>query len=144
VAITAPCAVVSPGASIVIGLIGGAIVVLGVSLLDKLKIDDPVGAVPVHAFNGMWGTIAVGIWGQKALGLANDGLLHGGGFTQLGIQLLGTISCAVFAAGSMTIFFFLIKKTIGLRVPREEEIRGLDIAEHGMEAYADFQIFTTR
>ena len=144
VAITAPCAVVSPGASIVIGLIGGAIVVLGVSLLDKLKIDDPVGAVPVHAFNGMWGTIAVGIWGQKALGLAHDGLLHGGGFTQLGIQILGTVSCAVFAAGSMTIFFFLIKQIMGLRVPREEEIRGLDIAEHGMEAYADFQIFTTR
>jgi len=144
VAITAPCAVVSPGASIVIGLIGGALVVLGVGLLDRLKIDDPVGAVPVHAFNGMWGTLAVGIWGQKALGLANDGLLHGGGFTQLGIQILGTVSCAVFAAGTMTVFFFLIKKIMGLRVPREEEIRGLDIAEHGMEAYADFQIFTTR
>lgn len=144
VAITAPCAVVSPGAAIVIGICAGVIVVLGVMMLDKLHIDDPVGAVPVHGFNGMFGTIAVGIWGQKALGLANDGLLHGGGFTQLGIQIMGTVACAAFAMVCMAVVFFIVSKTLGLRVSREEELKGLDIEEHGMEAYADFQIFTTR
>jgi len=144
VAITAPCAVVSPSASIVIGLCAGMIVVMGVTLLDKLHIDDPVGAVPVHAFNGMWGTIAVGIWGQKALGLANDGLLHGGGFTQLGIQITGTVACAAFAMACMAVVFGVVKAVMGLRVSVEEEIRGLDIEEHGMEAYSDFQIFMTR
>jgi Amt family ammonium transporter len=144
VAITAPCAVVSPAAAIVIGIVAGFIVVMGVSLLDKLKIDDPVGAIPVHGFNGMWGTIAVGIWGQKALGLANDGLLHGGGFTQLGIQIVGTVACAAFAMAAMAVVFGAVKAMMGLRVSTEEEIRGLDIEEHGMEAYSDFQIFMTR
>jgi Amt family ammonium transporter len=144
VAITAPCAVVSPAAAIVIGIVAGFIVVMGVSLLDKLKIDDPVGAIPVHGFNGMWGTIAVGIWGQKALGLANDGLLHGGGFTQLGIQIVGTVACAAFAMAAMAVVFGAVKAMMGLRVSAEEEIRGLDIEEHGMEAYSDFQIFMTR
>lgn len=144
VAITAPCAVVSPFASIVIGLFAGLIVVMGVTLLDKLHVDDPVGAIPVHGFNGMWGTIAVGIWGQKALGLANDGLLHGGGFTQLGIQIMGTVACAAFAMACMAVVFAAVKSIIGLRVSVEEEIRGLDIEEHGMEAYSDFQIFMTR
>ncbi|MFH1057707.1 MAG: ammonium transporter [Pseudomonadota bacterium] len=144
VAITAPCAYVSPGASIVIGAIGGVLVVLGVGLLDKLHIDDPVGAVPVHAFNGVWGTLSVGIWGQKALGLANDGVLHGGGLTQLGVQALGALAAAAFSMVVMAIFFAIIKATVGLRVSSEEELRGLDIDEHGMEAYSDFQIFTTR
>ena len=144
VAITAPCAVVSPWASMLIGLIAGVLVVLGVTLLDRLHIDDPVGAIPVHAFNGMWGTIAVGIWGQKALGLARDGLLHGGGLTQLGVQVLGTVASAAFAVAAMTVVFLIIKATVGLRVSESEEIRGLDIDEHGMEAYADFQIFMTR
>jgi Amt family ammonium transporter len=144
VAITAPCAVVSPAAAIVIGIVAGFIVVMGVTLLDKLKIDDPVGAIPVHGFNGMWGTIAVGIWGQKALGLANDGLLHGGGFTQLGIQIVGTVACAAFAMAAMAVVFGAVKAMMGLRVSAEEEIRGLDIEEHGMEAYSDFQIFMTR
>jgi len=144
VAITAPCAVVSPWASMMIGLIAGVLVVLGVGLLERLRIDDPVGAIPVHGLNGLWGTLAVGIWGQKALGLARDGLLHGGGLTQLGIQLLGTLACAAFAVAAMTLVFALIKSTVGLRVAESEEVRGLDIDEHGMEAYADFQIFMTR
>ena len=122
----------------------GMVVVIGIALLDKLKIDDPVGVIPVHGFNGMWGTIAVGIWGQKALGLANDGLLHGGGFTQLGIQIMGTVACAVFAMACMAVVFAAVKAITGLRVSAEEEIRGLDIEEHGMEAYSDFQIFMTR
>ena len=144
VAITAPCAFVSSSASIVIGCIGGVIVVLGVGLLDRIGVDDPVGAVPVHGMNGIWGTVAVGLWGQKALGLARDGLFHGGGFAQLGVQLLGTVSVSLFAMGSMFVVVFLIKKTVGLRVSKEEEIRGQDIGEHGMEAYAGFQIFTTQ
>ena len=143
VAITAPCAFVSPGASIAIGAVGGVVVVLGVALLDKIGVDDPVGAVPVHGMNGVWGTVAVGIWGQKALGLARDGLLHGGGFAQLGVQLLGVVAVSAFAMASMGIVFYIIKKSVGLRVGRAEELRGLDIGEHGMEAYAGFQIFTT-
>jgi Amt family ammonium transporter len=143
VAITAPCGFVSPVASIAIGLVGGIIVVLGVALLDKLGVDDPVGAVPVHGMNGIWGTLAVGLWGQKALGLARDGLFHGGGFAQLGVQALGVVSVSLFAIASMGLIFYLIERTVGLRVSRAEELRGLDIGEHGMEAYAGFQIFTT-
>jgi Amt family ammonium transporter len=144
VAITAPCAVVSPGASIIIGILAGFLVVAGVTFFDRIGVDDPVGAVSVHGLNGMWGTIAVGIWGQKALGLANDGLLHGGGFSQLGVQIMGTFACAAFAVVTMAIVFFLVKAIMGLRVDKEEELRGLDISEHGMEAYADFQVFMTR
>ncbi len=143
VAITAPCAFVSGGASIAIGAVGGVIVVLGVRLLDNIGIDDPVGAVPVHGMNGVWGTLSVGIWGQQALGLARDGLLHGGGLTQLGVQALGTVVVSLFAMASMGVVFFAIKRTVGLRVSRDEELRGLDIGEHGMEAYAGFQVFTT-
>ncbi|MFC1703192.1 ammonium transporter [Candidatus Omnitrophota bacterium] len=143
VAITAPCAFVAPWAAIVIGAVGGVIVVLGVIVLDKLHIDDPVGAVPVHGLNGIWGTLAVGLFGKEALGLANNGLFYGGGFTQLGIQLLGVSATIVFILIAMGIVFKLIKSTVGLRVSREEELRGLDIGEHGMESYSGFQIFTT-
>jgi Amt family ammonium transporter len=144
VAITAPCAFVSPVASMLIGAVGGVIVVLGVELLDKIGVDDPVGAVPVHGMNGLWGTLAVGLWGQKGLGLARDGLFHGGGLTQLGVQALGVVSVSLFAMGAMYIVFQAIKSTVGLRVSRSEEMRGLDIGEHGLEAYAGFQIFTTQ
>jgi Amt family ammonium transporter len=144
VAITAPCAFVSPAAAIAIGGVAGVVVVLGVALLDRIRVDDPVGAVPVHGMNGIWGTLAVGIWGQKSLGLAHDGLLHGGGLTQLGIQALGTLSVSAFVIIAMGLVFLAIKKTVGLRVSREEEMRGLDIGEHGMEGYAGFQIFTTQ
>lgn len=144
VAITAPCAYVDPWAAIIIGGIGGVLVVLGVILLDKVQIDDPVGAVPVHGLNGIWGTLAIGLFGQKALGLANDGLFYGGGLKQLGIQALGVGTVAAFIAISMSIVFKLIDKTIGLRVDRDEELKGLDIGEHGMESYAGFQVFTTQ
>lgn len=143
VAITAPCAFVEPWAALVIGGIAGLVVVFGVLLLDKLKIDDPVGAVPVHGFNGIWGTLAIGLFGQKALGLANDGLFYGGGLKQLGVQLLGVGTVVVFILIAMGLVFKLIDKTIGLRVSRDEELKGLDIGEHGMESYAGFQIFTT-
>ena len=143
VAITAPCAFVSVPAAMAIGGVGGVVVVLGIALLDRIGVDDPVGAVPVHGMNGIWGTLAVGLWGQKALGLTRDGLFHGGGFTQLGVQALGCFAVSLFAIASMGIVFYLIKRTVGLRVSRTEELRGLDIGEHGMEAYAGFQIFTT-
>jgi len=144
VAITAGCAYVTPAASIIIGAIGGVIVVYGVVLLDRIGVDDPVGAVPVHGMNGVWGTLAVGIWGQKTFGAARDGLLHGGGLTQLFAQALGVVAVSLFAMVAMSVVFYAIRKTIGLRVSRKEELRGLDISEHAMEAYAGFQVFTTQ
>ncbi|MBN2316580.1 MAG: ammonium transporter [Sedimentisphaerales bacterium] len=143
VGITAPCACVEPWAACAIGAISGVIVVLGVQFLDKLHIDDPVGAVPVHGMCGIWGTIAVGIFGKAALGTANNGLLYGGGVSQLGVQILGSLSTVVFVLVGMGLVFKLIDVTIGLRVSRDEELRGLDIGEHGMEAYSGFQVFTT-
>jgi Amt family ammonium transporter len=144
VAVTAPCAFVSPAAAMLIGATGGVLVVLGVVLLDRCGVDDPVGAVAVHGINGIWGSLAVGLWGQQALGLSRDGLFHGGGFAQLGVQALGVTAVAAFAMLSMTAVFLIIRRTVGLRVSRDEELRGLDIGEHGMEAYAGFQVFTTQ
>lgn len=143
VGITAGCAVVTPISAIIIGIIAGVFVIFSVVLLDKLKIDDPVGAIPVHGVNGIWGTLAIGLFGQKTMGLANDGLFYGGGFSQLGIQALGTFSIVLFVFISMWIVFKLIDKTIGLRVSEKEELQGLDAVEHGMESYHGFQIFTT-
>jgi len=143
VAITAPCAFVDPWAAILIGAIGGILVVIGVILLDKMHIDDPVGAVPVHGMNGIWGTLAVGFFGKESLGLAHNGLFYGGGLRQLGVQALGSVSVILFIVITMGIVFKLIDVIIGLRVSREEELKGLDIGEHGMEAYGGFQIFTT-
>jgi ammonium transporter, Amt family len=140
VAVTAPCAYIEPWAAIVIGFIGGIIVTFGVSLLDKIRVDDPVGAIPVHALNGIWGTLAIGFFGQQSLGLANDGLFYGGGFKQLGIQALGSISTIVFVLVVMGLVFKLIDMTIGLRVTQEEELRGLDIEQHGMKTYTGFVV----
>ncbi|MBN2582279.1 MAG: ammonium transporter, partial [Planctomycetes bacterium] len=145
VAITAPCAFVEGWAAILIGLIGGVIVVFGVGFLDRIKVDDPVGAVPVHGMNGIWGTLAVGLFASPAV--SGDGgpvgLFYGGGLHQLGVQALGGFSGALFSLLVMGLVFLLIKKTIGLRVSEEEELKGLDIGEHGLEAYSGFQIFTT-
>ncbi len=143
VAITAPCAYVSPWAALAIGAVAGFVVVRGVELLDRFRIDDPVGAVPVHGMCGILGTLSVGIFGQASLGLKYEGLIYGGNPTQLGIQALGSLSAVVFVVVCMGAVFKLIDATIGLRVSRDEELRGLDIGEHGMEAYAGFQVFTT-
>jgi len=143
VGITAPCAVVGLGSSIWIGLIGGILVVFGIDWLNRLRIDDPVGAVPVHCLVGIWGTLAVGIFGQASLGAPSDGLFYGGGFGQLGIQALGLAACLTFTAVSMWIVFKGIEAVVGLRVSRETELRGLDLDEHGLESYSGFQIFTT-
>jgi Amt family ammonium transporter len=143
VAITAPCAFVEPWAALVIGGIGGYLVVRGVEILDKLQIDDPVGAVPVHGFCGVWGTIAVGLFGKESLGLANNGFVYSGNPMQLGIQMVGVVSAIFFVVVSMGIVFKSIDFAIGLRVDDVDELRGLDISEHGMEAYGGFQIFST-
>jgi len=143
VAITAPCAVVSPISAIFIGAIGGVLCVFCVIWLDRLGIDDPVGAFPVHGLNGIWGTIAVGLFGQMALGAPRNGLFYGGGFIQLAVQALGAVAVAVFVAGTMWIVFKTIDALVGLRVSEKEELQGLDIGEHGMESYSGFQIFST-
>lgn len=139
VAITAPCDCVDAVGSIIIGAVSGIIVVLLVELLDKkLHIDDPVGAVAVHMGNGIWGTIAVGLFstGQDGVG---KGLFYGGGFRQLGLQLLGFVCVAAWTVVTMIIVFAAIKKFHGLRVTEEEELKGLDATEHNLpSAYADF------
>ena len=138
VSITAPCDGVSPFGAIIIGIIGGALVVLSVLFIDnKLKVDDPVGAVSVHGVCGLWGTLSVGLFNM------DSGLLYGGGLRQLGVQALGAGAAFAWAFGLGLVLFYGIKKTIGLRVTSEEELKGLDIGEHGMEAYSGFQIFTT-
>ncbi len=151
VAITASCDVTDAKGAFVIGIVAGLLVVFGVWLLDyKLHIDDPVGAVAVHMMNGIWGTIAVGLFAtSKAPGYAiamengaikAEGLFFGGGFTQLGLQLLGFVTVAAWAVVCMAIVFLAIKATIGLRASKEEEIKGLDICEHGLtSAYAGFE-----
>ena len=139
VAITAGCASVSPIGSILIGLGAGITVVLSVFFFDRvLKIDDPVGAISVHGVCGALGTLAVGLFAL------DGGLFYGGGFRLLGVQALGVTTAFVWAFGLGMALFLTIKKTIGLRVSEDEELRGLDIDEHGMEAYSGFQIFVTQ
>ena len=158
VGITAGCDVLDAFGAIAVGVVSGLLVVFGVWLLDyKLHIDDPVGAVAVHCLNGIWGTIAVGLFATDTVPayargygdgvtfgahqIKNVGLFYGGGFEQLGLQLLGFVSVAAWAAVTMVIVFFAIKAIFGLRVSEEEEIVGLDIKEHGLaSAYSGFSI----
>jgi Amt family ammonium transporter len=143
VGITAPCAAVTPLAAMLIGAIAGVVVVLGIILLDRLRVDDPVGAISVHGICGVWGTLAVGLFGLESLGAPGDGLLVGGGIGVLWVQLVGMVACLGFVAITMWIVFKVIAVTVGLRISREAELRGLDVKEHGMESYAGFQIFVT-
>jgi ammonium transporter, Amt family len=142
VAITAPCAYVTLPASILIGGLAGVLVVFAVVFFDKMKIDDPVGALAVHLCQGIFGTLCVGLFAvDKITGVGTgNGLFYGGGFKLLGIQALGSASVILFTLVVSLIFWSIVKATFGLRVTRDEEIRGLDIDEHGMEAYAGFQI----
>jgi len=144
VAITAPCAFVSVGASLLIGLIAGVLVVMAVMMFDRLKLDDPVGALSVHLVNGVFGTICVGLFAQdKLTGTATgNGLFYGGGFKLLGAQLTAVVSVGLFVFIIAIVAWAVIRAIVGLRVSREEELRGLDIGEHGNEAYSGFQIFT--
>ncbi|EKQ66676.1 ammonium transporter [Leptolyngbyaceae cyanobacterium JSC-12] len=146
VAITAPCAFVTVPASAVIGAIGGVIVVFSVGFFDRIKIDDPVGATSVHLVCGAWGTLAVGLFAvgpsdqPGALYSAGPeaGLLLGGGLIQLWHQFVGVMAVGGFTVLVSTIFWVILKSTLGIRVTEEEELLGLDIGEHGMEAYAGF------
>lgn len=139
VGITAPCAFVGIGSAFLIGLVAGVLVVLSVVFIDNvLKIDDPVGAVSVHGVGGAWGTLAVGLFST------DGGLFFGGGAKLLGVQALGVVSVFGWCIVTGFIMFGAIKAIMGLRVSREEELRGLDIDEHGMETYSGFQIFTTQ
>ena len=149
VAITAPCDVTDALGASIIGAVAGLLVVFGVWLLDhKLHIDDPVGAVAVHCMNGIWGTIAVGLFATdtapgysiaNASGETIKGLFYGGGFELLGLQITGFAAVALWTAVTITITFLIIKAVCGLRVSREEEIEGLDATEHGLpSAYAGF------
>jgi ammonium transporter, Amt family len=140
VAITAPCAFVTVHASLLIGASAGVLVVFAVKLLDSLKIDDPVGAVPVHLFNGVFGTICVGLFAvDKITGTATgNGLFYGGGTTLLIAQLYGIAVVGAYTLVVSGIFWLLIKYTIGLRVSAQEEEEGLDLGEHGQEAYVGF------
>ena len=141
VAITAPCDCVTPVGAFFIGLVAGILVVLAVEFFDNVaKIDDPVGAVSVHMVNGIWGTLAVGLFSSGGDGVA-PGLFYGGGFAQLGVQALGVVTVAAYVLIVMFIIFKLIDKTVGLRVPAQIEIDGLDIHEHGLaSAYSGFAI----
>ena len=151
VAITAPCDTVDAFGACIIGAVSGVLVVFGVWFLDNvIRVDDPVGAVAVHMFNGIWGTIAVGLFSTNTVpgyslvdsaGNELTGLFYGGGFKLLGIQILGMCATAAWTALAITITFMAIKKTMGLRVTEEEELTGLDATEHGLtSAYAGFGI----
>jgi Amt family ammonium transporter len=147
VAITAPCDVTDALGASIIGIVAGLLVVFGVWLLDyKLHIDDPVGAVSVHMLNGIWGTIATGLFATTSAP-GNDsvvGLFYGGGFKQLGLQLTGVISVALWTLVTITITFLVIRKLVGLRASEKEEVEGLDLHEHNLpSAYADFPILDT-
>ncbi|MDD6160884.1 MAG: ammonium transporter [Oscillospiraceae bacterium] len=144
VAITAPCDVTDALGAIIIGAVSGVLVVFGVWLLDYvLRVDDPVGAVAVHCMNGIWGTIAVGLFSTTSAP-GNDsltGLFYGGGFRLLGVQLLGMLAIIAYTAVTITVTFLIIRAIFGLRVSEEEEIVGLDSTEHGLpSAYAGFSL----
>ncbi len=130
VSITAGCANVLPASAVLIGLIGGVIVVISVVFIDQvLKIDDPVGAVSVHGVCGAWGTLAAGLFNSSGVTLKI-----------IGVQMLGIIACFLWVFPTAYVMFRIIKATVGLRVSREEEMEGLDVGEHGIEAYPDYQV----
>ncbi len=149
VAITAPCAYVSVMSSAIIGAIAGVLVVVSVLMFDRIRIDDPVGATSVHLVNGVFGTLCVGIFAEKHIMLSRGvttsegGLLFGGGTAQLVAQLTGVVATAVYVIVASGICWAVLKAAIGIRVSREEEIEGLDLGEHGNEAYHGFAMVAT-
>lgn len=142
VGITGSCAYVSVGSSLIIGAIAGVIVVFAVLFFDKVKVDDPVGATSVHLVCGVFGTIAVGLFAQEGVTSLStvNGLFFGGGFSLLGAELAGIIAVGIFTFVASYLVWYLLKKTVGIRVSLPEEIEGLDIGEHGNSAYPDFAI----
>jgi ammonium transporter, Amt family len=146
VAITAPVGAVTPVWSVVIGGIGGVLVVFSVLFFDKIKIDDPVGAISVHGVCGLWGLLSIGLFARyddAFLGREDAGLIYGGGIEQLVVQALMAIIILAWVSICTGILFFVLKKTIGLRVSREEEIEGLDVLEHGLQGYASDMAHTS-
>ena len=153
VGITAACNLVTAGGAFSIGLVAGILVVLFVLIFDRLRIDDPVGAISVHLICGIWGTLAVGLFAAQATlagpavaksnEIVNTGLFYGGDLGQLFIQIVGILSIGSFVFGAALLIFGVLKATIGIRVSEEEEQRGLDLLEHNQEAYAGFQIFSS-
>jgi len=149
VAITAPCAWVEAWAALLIGAIAGSLVVGGVYFFESLGIDDPVGAVSVHGINGIWGLIAVGLFADGTYGLGTSeaplirGLLYGGGAGQLIAQLIGAAVCILWAFGLGFVMFKTMDKVFGIRISPAEELKGLDVQEHGSPAYPNFYIFRT-
>ena len=145
VAITAPCYWVSPGGAVLIGGIAGIVVPLAVDFIEHIRVDDPVGAVAVHGFTGIWGTLSVGLFATGAFGIPTPdgvdtsttvkGLFYGGGFDQLKAQFVGSITCIVVISAVAMGLMYLVKATGTLRVSKEGELEGLDIYEHGMPPY---------
>lgn len=135
VGVTAPCAFVSAGSAVVIGLVAGGVVVAGVHAFDRLRVDDPVGALSVHLLGGIWGTLAVGIFAEDRFGGMGDGLLFGGGLGLLGVQALGVLSVGVFTVTTSTLVWMVLRATLGMRVDAEEEHVGLDLSEMKSRAY---------
>ncbi len=133
VAITASCAYISISSSIITGVIAGILMFFAIPFLDRIHVNDPVGALPVHLVNGIWGTLAVGLFHET------NGLFFGGGWDQLGVQSLGIISVAGWVVGTTALLFLGIKHTVGFRVSEKEELEGLDLTEHGVRAYSDSQ-----
>lgn len=140
VGITASCAYVTVGASMLIGAIAGVLVVFAVMFFDRIKVDDPVGATSVHLVCGVFGTICVGLFAKEGVTTlsSRSGLFYGGGFGLLGVQLLGIIVVGIFVFATSSLVWYALKKTVGIRVSAEEEMAGLDIGEHGNRAYPDF------
>ena len=140
VAITAPCAFVDPWAAVVIGFVAGIIVPPLVVLVDRIRVDDPIGAIPVHGIAGIWGTLAIGLFATEGrigeLGVST-GLLMGGSAEQLWVQFYGIVATVAFTGLASLIVFLIIKHTVGLRVSEQDELAGLDIAEHGMYGYPE-------
>jgi Amt family ammonium transporter len=137
VAVTAGCAGVGYWGAITIGLIGGTLVVFAVGFFDSIRVDDPVGAISVHLVNGVWGTLAVGLFNTET------GLFYGGGLSQLISQIIGIVAVGVFTVVVTGAIWLVLKSTLGLRVTAEEELKGLDIGEHGMQAYSGFLVETS-
>jgi Amt family ammonium transporter len=134
VAITAGCGNMTMGGGLLAGLLGGVIVVFSIEFIEKkLKIDDAIGAASAHGVVGAWGTLVIGLWGVD--GATGIGLLNGGGASQLGVQAIGVAAYGAWAVVTSLIVLTILKKTIGLRVPEEDEKKGLDITEHGEEAF---------
>jgi len=144
VAITAACAFVAPWAAIVIGFVAGVIVVVGSLLVERVGIDDPVGAIAAHGMSGVWGTLALGFLTvpklAENLGTGQGGLFYGGGFHQLGIQALGLLAVGAFTFTTSFVVLWLMKVTVGIRTEPEVEAAGLDVSEHGMWGYPEFYI----